>query len=102
MLPLVVGLILFALGAYVSLFNFYAGVLRYPIHRLRGGTRENFPNVSFIPIIGILLLLFAAAALKDHRALMWTALTIAALDTSGPHWLITALILHLVRKRDRA
>jgi hypothetical protein len=103
--PLIVGLAFFAVGAVVACVNFYTSFLRYPLHRWRGGTRDDFRWVSGFPIVGILCLLFAAACLSAHPLLMWTALALALLDTSGPHWVAAGLIYTLVRppqRRDQA
>jgi hypothetical protein len=92
------GLAFLAVGGLVASVNFYTSFLRYPLHRWRGGTRANFRWVSGFPLVGIACLLLAAACLRDHPELMWMALVLALLDTSGPHWLAANLIYTLVRR----
>src|SRR5436190_7076625 len=99
--PLILGLALLAVGGLVSGVNFYTSFVRYPLHRWRGGTREDFRWVSGFPIVGIVCLLFAAACLSGYPVLMWTALVLALLDTSGPQWLAVNLIYTLLRRPQR-
>src|SRR5215208_2518489 len=85
LLPLILGLVFFALGALVVWVNVYTSFVRYPLHRLRGGTRENFKWVSGIPLVGMIFLCVAAACFgKPHPQLAWTALGLILLDTGGP------------------
>lgn len=95
--PLILGLALFAVGGLFAGFNVYTSFLRYPLHRWRGRSAESFRWVSGIPIVGIVLLLFAGACLRDYPVLMWTAFVLAFLDTSGPQWLAAFLIYKLIR-----
>ena len=99
-LPVAIGLALFAVGGFVAWINFYTSFIQYALHRWRGGTREDFHGDSGFPIVGLICLLLAAFCLGDHRVLMWSALVVAAFDTSGPQWLILALIYMLVRRRQ--
>jgi hypothetical protein len=102
-LPLILGLVLLALGTLVVCVNVYTSFLRYPLHRLRGGTRADFRWVSGFPLVGILLLGLAAMCLgNDYPAVAWTALAVAALDTSGPHWLAGIMLYALLSKRRKA
>jgi hypothetical protein len=96
MLTLIFGLILLVLGTLIVWANFYTSFIRYPLHLRRGGTRENFRWVSGIPLVGVLLLCLAILCLANHPALVRTAIVIALLDTSGPHWLIGMLIYTLL------
>jgi hypothetical protein len=98
-MPVTIGLTLFGVGALVACLNFYTSFLRYPLHRWRGGTRADFRWVSGFPLVGIVCLLLAAGCLRDHPILMGTALVLALLDTSGPHWLAASMICTLVRRR---
>ena len=99
--PLVLGLVLFAVGALFTCFNLYTSVLRYPLHRWRGGAGEDFRHVSGIPVVGIVCLLFAGACLSGHPVLMWTAFVLAFFDPSGPHWVAAFLIYMLFRPPQR-
>jgi hypothetical protein len=97
--PLIIGFVFLALGALIAWVNFYTSFIRYPLHRLRGGTRETFRWVSGYPIVGFLFLCVAAACFSGRPALVWTTVAIALFDTSGPHWLLVGLIYMLIFKR---
>ncbi len=84
------GLILFGLGTFFTLANVFVGVLRYPIHVARGGTRETYRAVSGIPIFGSLLL-WVSIALLPSTALQWSAGVLSIFDTGGIHWIIGTL-----------
>jgi hypothetical protein len=81
------GVILFALGAFVTLANVYFSFLRYPIHRARGGTPETYRWVSGIPLFGSLFL-WISIFLLPSASLLWIAGILSIFDTGGIHWLI--------------
>lgn len=99
-LPLLIALPLLALGTLIVAVNVYTSFLRYPLHRLRGGTRDDFRFVSGVPLVGSLLLCLAAACLGPWPALAWTALALCLLDTSGPHFLAAFLLYTLLFRRQ--
>lgn len=86
----IAGLILFALGAYITVLNIYLTFLRYPLHRARGGTRENFVFVSVVPIFGSLLL-WISIPLLTSMTLKWCAGVLSVLDVGGIHRFIFIL-----------
>ncbi|MGN6366811.1 MAG: hypothetical protein ACTHN5_00840 [Phycisphaerae bacterium] len=93
---LLIGLTCLTLGTLITAINFYTSFLRYPLHRRRGGTRENFRFISGFPLLGSFLLFLALLFLSHHPPLQWTALAIALLDAGGPHWLIATLLYMLL------
>jgi hypothetical protein len=101
-LPLILGLLFLALGTLLVWVNVYTSFVRYPLHRLRGGTREDFRWVSGVPLVGIFVLMLAVICFgRQYLALTWTAIVIAALDTSGPHWLAGFLLFNLLFQRRK-
>ncbi len=56
-------LALLSFGGCISILNFYLSFLRYPLHVLRGGNKDNFQWVSGFPLVGTVFLL--AALLLD-------------------------------------
>src|SRR4051794_37286374 len=91
----------FALGASLSLLNFFLSFVRAPLLRA-GGRSPRF--VSGIPLFGSLLLVVSATLLWSQRRLALSALALAALDTGGIHWFVGVLLWEAVaaRIRDRA
>ncbi len=86
----ITGFILFALGAYITVVNIYLTFLHYPLHRARGGTRENFVFVSVVPIFGSLFL-WISIPLLTSMTLKWCAGVLSVLDAGGLHWFIFML-----------
>lgn len=82
----IIGVVLFSLGAFISSLNFYLSWLRYPVHRLRGGTRDEYKWVSGFPLVGSILLWFSIPCLLEHQPWPWIALVSSLFDTGGIHW----------------
>lgn len=82
-----IGIVLVALGAFLTLANVYFSFLRYPIHLARGGTVETYRWVSGIPIFGSLFL-WISIGLLPSTGLKWTAGILSIFDTGGIHWFI--------------
>ena len=83
----IAGIILLALGAFITLMNVYLSFVRYPIHVASGGTRETYRWVSVIPIAGSMFLWFSIPLLSSV-GLKWLAAVISVFDTGGIHWCI--------------
>lgn len=90
----------FGLGALVTLCNFYLSFVRYPVHRLRGGTRENYRWISGLPLFGSALL-WLAAGLTNSATLMWSSLILSLFDTGGLHWFIATMLWYEVLNKPR-
>ena len=82
-----IGLILLALGAFITLTNVYLSFVRYPVHLALGGTRKTYRWVSGIPLIGSLCL-WLSIPLLSSVGLRWFAAALSLLDTGGIHWFI--------------
>jgi hypothetical protein len=98
-LRFVFGLILLALGTFITCINFYLSFIRYPLHRLRGRPREDYRFVSGFPAVGSGFLWFAAILLADHLRLMWAAIAISLLDTGGLHWFAGMMLYAAITRR---
>lgn len=72
-----------ALGTLIACLNLYLHFLRYPLHTLRGGTRENYRNISGFGVISSFFFWLAYHLFAPHPALRWTALTLSVLDPLG-------------------
>jgi hypothetical protein len=90
--PLVIGLVLFGLGTLITSVNVYTSFIRYPLHRWRGGTHEDFKWISGFPIFGSLFLWLAALALIHYPVLVWVALFVSLFDTGGLHWFAGTMV----------
>lgn len=96
-------LVLFGLGAAVTLLNQYASWIRYAVHRMSDRSRESFRFVSGAPLVGSVAL-WGAAVLFAGRGRVYfglVAVTVSLFDTGGPHWLLVALWLENRRQRTR-
>ena len=88
---MIIGSILFGLGALVTALNVYRSFLRYPIHRARGGARETYRWISGIPLFGSLLLWVSIGLLPTH-GLKWLADLLSIFDTGGVHWFMGTML----------
>ena len=95
--------IAFVLGALLSLTNFYLSFLRYPLHRLRGLSKESYRWESGIPVFGSLFVGLSLFGLHSLPAMLPAAITIMVIDTGGIHWFIGIMIyqsLHEKRQKN--
>lgn len=81
------GAIIFAIGALITLFNFYLSYLRYPVHIAAGGTRETYRWVSGVPLLGSFLL-WLSVPLLPSVIFKVVAILLSLLDTGGIHWFL--------------
>jgi hypothetical protein len=85
-----VGPLLFAFGAFVSLLNLYLSWIRVPLlRRLRPGVPIRF--VSVFPLVGSGALCGAMILLKHSHPLFWPACLISLLDVGGIHWFLVVM-----------
>ncbi len=89
----------FAVGAWLSLLNFYISFIRM---RLLTALGRSPRRVSGFPLFGSVILVIGAVQFWDRRGLALTALAIAALDTGGIHWFLgTLLWMSLASRRKK-
>jgi hypothetical protein len=99
-----IGWLLFGLGAFVCLVNFYLSWLRYPLHRARGRARETYRWVSGFPLVGSLLVVVAWVfwlCREESLALDVTAWVLALIDTGGIHWFLVVMAADRFHRRGR-
>ncbi len=97
-MPSFLGYLAFALGASLSLLNFYLSFVRVPLLRLLGRSPR---FVSGFPLVGSLLLVVSAALLWSERWLALSALALVVLDTGGLHWFLGVLAWEAATSRSR-
>lgn len=83
--------ILLAFGCFLSLVNFYLTFLRYPVHRLRCRSAEDYQWMSGYPVFGSLVVLMCLPFVYQEPLIFWIAVGCAALDTDGLHWIVFGL-----------
>ena len=87
------------LGGLVCAVNFYLSFCRYPVHRLRGGSRESYRPISGAPVVGSLLVALSIFGIDDTPWILGAALLLIAMDTGGLHWFAGTLIVQSWLKR---
>lgn len=81
----VVGYVVLALGALISVFNLYLSWIRMPLRRALGQSPK---WKSGFPFIGSLLLVVALFIFRDDRRLVLAAACLLVVDTGGPLWFL--------------
>ncbi len=84
------GVCVYSLGAWVCLLNFYTSFLRFPIHRLRGGSEEDYKFVSGIPLVGVLVLL-GMALLPINTYITLASIALIVMDTGSVTWFVISI-----------
>ena len=83
------GYILFALGAIISIMNFYLSFLRYPLHRVRHGKDAEYRWVSGIPLFGILSVI-GLIHIPKSLLLNISTFLLLIIDTGGIQWFVVS------------
>jgi hypothetical protein len=78
------------LGGLISCVNFYLSFLRYPLHRLLGGKKEDYRWISGFPLFGTLTIV-GLPFLPRSIWLSFLALVFLLIDTAGIPWFIIAV-----------
>jgi hypothetical protein len=86
--------IAFCVGAWLCATNCYLSFVRYPLHRLRGLTRESYHWVSGIPLFGTLFVALALLSLHSTPWILPAGVALILADTGGIHWCVGTLIFH--------
>ena len=93
---------LLAVGAFFCALNIYLSYVRYLIHRLKGGSRDDYKWVSGAPLVGSL---FALAGLPAVWHIPWLRAVVIVLilfDTGGIHWFAGTMVWRRLFCRGRA
>ena len=92
----IIAYILFGLGGFFCLLNFYLSFLRYPIYRLSGGSGKEYKWVSGAPVLGSL---FVGLSLISPYATNWmliSGVTLILIDTGGLHWFLATMFYYII------
>lgn len=90
---------LLALGGFLCCLNFYLSFLRYPVHRMMGGKKEDYRHASGIPAVGSL---FVAISLFEFWHPSWLfalAIVLISIDTGGLHWFVGIMLFRVIEER---
>jgi hypothetical protein len=91
----------FVLGGSLCVLNFYLSFVSYPVHRLRGRSKESYRWVSGIPLVGSILVVLSLLHLHSLTALFAIGVALIAIDTAGIHWFVGTMIYQsFSRKRN--
>lgn len=96
------GWILFGGGGLLCLLNFHLSFLRYPLHRMRGGSPDAYRHVSGSPLVASGLTAVGwGLAVSGRASPFWNGLAIVliALDTGGIHWFVASQLLEALTRR---
>lgn len=91
---------LLILGGFVCCLNFYLSFLRYPLHRLGGGSKESYHWVSGFPLVGSFFVAIALLKYWHNTGLFVAAMLLIAIDTGGIPWFLGSILYQAVTKRD--
>jgi hypothetical protein len=86
--------IAFGVGGFLCAANFYLSFVRYPLHRLRGGSHESYRWVSGIPLFGSLFVALSLFQLCATPLLLPAGVALILADTGGIHWFIGTMIYY--------
>lgn len=82
-------IILLSVGVFISVINFYLSYLRYPLHVIRGGGKDDYKWVSGFPLAGTLFIVLALVLDGLERPIiLYVGLFALLIDTGGVIWLI--------------
>jgi hypothetical protein len=95
----IIALGLFILGGFICCLNFYHSFLRYLIHRMSGGNKDNYKWVSGFPLIGSLFVAILLLRYSHNTWIFVIAIILIAIDTGGIHWFLGTTLYHVVVKK---
>ena len=90
---------LLVLGGLLCCINFYLSALRYPVHRMMGGKKEEYRWVSGIPVFGSLFVGISLFKLWKPPWLLALGVVLILIDTGGLHWFAGTMFYHKVLKK---
>jgi hypothetical protein len=96
----IIALCLLILGGLICCLNFYLSFLRYPIHRVSGGEKDNYKWYSGLPVIGSLFVAISLLTYWQTTSIFIVAIILIAIDTGGIHWFLGTILYHAVMNKD--
>ena len=97
----IIAYILFGLGGFFCLLNFYLSFLRYPIYRLLRGDKKQYKWISGAPILGSLFVGIGLLSLYETKWILILGLALISIDTGGLHWFLVTMFYYAVFRRKR-
>jgi len=95
----IVSFVLFGFGGLICATNFYCAFLRYPLHRLCGGTQESYHYESGIPVFGSFFVAISLVKFWSYPILLPIAIILILVDTGGLHWFLGVMFWYVILKR---
>jgi len=95
----IIACVLFCLGGFFCLLNFYLSFLRYPIYRLSGGCKQEYRWVSGAPVLGSL---FVGLGLIYHYGTNWMLIlgfALILIDTGSLHWFLATIFYYEIFRK---
>ncbi len=89
---MLLGIALLMLGGVICVANFYLSFPRYLLHRLSGGTREDYGWISGVPVFGSLFVAISLVWGWNSTAWFRAAFVLILIDTGGLHWFAGTMI----------
>jgi len=98
---LIRALVLLGVGGFICVLNFYLSFLRYPLHRWRGGTREDYRWESGLPLLGSAFVAWSLFWLHKWPVLLPVGVLLILIDTGGIHWMLGVVLWHEVLTKPK-
>jgi hypothetical protein len=86
--------VLFCLGGFFCLLNFYLSFVRYPVYRLAGGSRQEYKWVSGAPVLGSLFVGLSLISLYETNWMVISGVAFILMDTGGLHWFLATMFYY--------
>jgi hypothetical protein len=86
-------------GGLLCCLNFYLSFLKYPVHRMLGGKKEDYRWDSGIPVFGSLFVALSLFWFWQPPWLLTLAIVLILVDTGGLHWFAGTLLYYEVLKK---
>ncbi len=90
----IIAYMLFGLGGFFCLLNFYLSFLRYPIYRLAGGDKQEYKWVSGAPALGSLFVGFSLISPYTTNWMLISGVALILIDTGGLHWFLAIMFYY--------
>ncbi len=95
----IIAYILFSLGGFFCILNFYLSFLRYPLYRLSGGDKKEYKWVSGAPLLGSLFVGFSLLSHYDTKWMLILGLILIFIDTGGIHWFLATMFYYAIFRK---
>jgi len=90
---------LFGLGGFLCLLNFYLSFLRYPIYRLSGGDKQEYKWVSGAPALGSLFVGLSIISPYVTNWMLISGVVFILIDTGGLHWFLGTILYDVIFRK---